>query len=408
MVYVDPTTGDIYDPSEISAYIDLLLTEIPSGTVDGVSAVDNAISTQYLEVGAVPLGGLAKDTATGAVIDVTPDSSGIQPLIPVPGKPGTIVNPAWIAHKAAEQIHAARQAAKQVPHPDQTVFYSGAGTAPTWQDVWSWTINEQHDWLTYFAGLPVVTGDLALAAADIIAGSVIKALGGLISSTQLASLGMDYAISSRVDALQATTFGVAANLNEDVANLKATVAFLAEFVIPDLQAQITNLKESIPLQIEQAIQANNIRIRDAWIAPLQTGLQTETQQRVQGDQSVLSKAESFATTAAKLAVAPALAGLAGLATRVGTLEQEAEQCTKPMCATMGPATALGKLLQGLEKALAAGALIELANARESDVADAIVRIATKVGEVINTFETSFVQGGQTVAELVAAELGNII
>jgi hypothetical protein len=75
---------------------------------------------------------------------------------------------------------------------------------------------------------------------------------------------------------------------------------------------------------------------------------------------------------------------------------------------MGPLTGLGKLLKGLEAALAAGVLLEIANAKESDIADAINRIGAKVTDVFNTLDSSFINSGGTVADLVTAELKNLL
>jgi hypothetical protein len=75
---------------------------------------------------------------------------------------------------------------------------------------------------------------------------------------------------------------------------------------------------------------------------------------------------------------------------------------------MGPKTNLGKLLKGLSLAVDAGLLADIATAKESDVVDAITRIADHAVSVIGTFESDFIQGGSTLAGVVTDELKKLI
>jgi hypothetical protein len=90
-----------------------------------------------------------------------------------------------------------------------------------------------------------------------------------------------------------------------------------------------------------------------------------------------------------VAVAPLLATVLAIQTQVGALQQESDECTKPMCATMGPKTDLGRLLAGLKVAkwLAILAALETIDVKDLErlaatVAGTEAAIGTWVGERI--------------------------
>lgn len=100
--------------------------------------------------------------------------------------------------------------------------------------------------------------------------------------------------------------------------------------------------------------------------------------------------------------------IAGVAAAVGAITTWVEECGDPMCQTIGPKTDLGKILKGLQFAADLALITELANMDEAKLAALLRTIAAKAGALVSEFETGFVQGGETIGELIAKEIAAAI
>lgn len=392
--------------------IERILTEwsvaLPIGGGSSAGAAVTPISTAYIDVGAVPLNGLALDQNSGIVINVEPDGSGISPLIPVPGKTGSVVNPAWVAHKQSTTSAAVQSTINYIPPPDTVTIYSGPGEGPTWEDVYAWTTAEQRKHMTFVMDDQTVSGAELQAAIDSAVGSVIKSLGGFVDqSVQLTAL-IGQAIMRRLDALQITTYNVTTAESVRIDHVQAQVDAILTLAIPNLQAQITNEVHNAQVNVTRHDEATRAYVHDVWVKPLQSDLATETQQRKLADQSITQSIPTAVRALAPELIAPALAAVAGLATRVGTLEAESEGCVKPMCSVMGPNTPLGNLLKLIKWASLAALLVELGTLTADDVNGLVGQFAHELTSSMTLFRELFVEGGETIGHTLLDAAGRVV
>ncbi len=294
------------------------------------------------------------------------------------------------------------------PESDPQVQYPGQGAVALWNDVWHYGKSI----LSYFGrsggGLQYITTDNLNQAVDDVMKATITSLSGYINvAHDLAVDGQRWAANA-IDRVNADVGWVYQFFDARVGALENIGKYVTEFAFPLVEDQLATLRHDMNLADQFVSGVDRAWSIDHIFTPLEDELGQLRHDALTWADDAYQRAIDHADLKVLALGAATLTALQPLQQAVKALQTEAEQCTTPLCETMGPKTDLGKLLKGLQLALAAGALAEIANANEQDVADAITRIGSHLATVIGTFETSFVTGGGTVADLVAAELGNLI
>jgi hypothetical protein len=85
-------------------------------------------------------------------------------------------------------------------------------------------------------------------------------------------------------------------------------------------------------------------------APINHRAQTDRENTVRAIAATKTSAHNDATLQIAVAIAPLIAAVAAQQVRLNALEQESNDCTKPMCDYAGPKSPLGKMLSGLNLA----------------------------------------------------------
>jgi hypothetical protein len=295
-----------------------------------------------------------------------------------------------------------------VPIAGPVIHYIGTAEHAVWDDVWSWVKGTAKTAASDVLNIAEQAVAEAVKISEAYTGSVLQALSGFINDAfdytafvAQAAIGFGVNIA---DVLYADII----TLDADVYKILQDVVGIDNVLIPGLEAEIAKLGIDTWDLVGGAVSAVKTwaidNIYDPVLAEL---LKVDTQIRtdvwdlvgaVTADIEALIHSEALTRAAA----------IAGIAAAVAAIATEITDCVEPMCAAQGPNTNLGKLLKGLSLALDAGLLAEIATAKESDVADAITRIARHAATVIDTFENDFVKGGATLAGVVTSELANII
>lgn len=295
-----------------------------------------------------------------------------------------------------------------LPSPGDLVEYTGRGAAAVWGDVWSWVKTTAAPAASTLAN---IEGDIASAVLNTIesyVGTSIAALSGFVDDL---GATMDFVSGLTFDVIDTLAIEVEDSvtyLDRVVYGLLTEVIGIEGRIIPDIEQRLLDLGTATETFIHigigqvQAWAIDNIYdplTADIW----RVGVQAETDIR-DGLTQVLDEAKAYADAHAA-AIATAIAAAAAAA---AAATEWIDDCGEPMCQVQGPKTDLGKLLKGLGLALDAALFVDLANAKEGDVADAITRIATKASDVIGTFERDFISGGSTLAGTITDELGQLV
>lgn len=300
--------------------------------------------------------------------------------------------------EALEAIIASAGATAQVPKRGPDVPVPGLGPDATWPDFWNYIIANsaqvQRDVeaqlgtdgafisleiQTYIASLLKVTSTYINNLYDTIVDTVTNVF-------EIGSINYQN-IDARLTAIEQTT-----------GNLVTSNYETREQIIPALFTQIAHLEQEMqqrdliaaaslqqwaldniyrPLQQQTELIEEDTRHRELVIAQQ---LQTETKQQVQQEEQ------------------ERIAAFLLLQQSVRLLQTEEEECTKPMCETMGPKTDLGKFLKALSIASGAALFLELANLDEQGLENLIRGFQHLAGGAIDTFDDVFLGGGGTLLD----------
>lgn len=295
-----------------------------------------------------------------------------------------------------------------MPQPDQKIPLEGLGTRISWTDIYH-VAQKGYDF--YFGSHP----SISLASPEWVQQQIHAAIGemGKAYSSFLAQSSTAPVALARI--LDGTVTNIESNMLHDYRDLSQRLdahdvgfAFIHDYIVPELKAEIAQARAEGYAEALQAQKNAQEWARDNIFAPLQYELGTIKPAIDQG----VAKAEQVAHNDALAQVtkyaAEVGAALGPIKSAVQALQTESEDCVQPMCETMGPKTNLGKFLKGLQLAADAALLADLAGAKESDIADAIRRIASAAAALIGTFERDFLAGGSTLAGTITDELSNII
>lgn len=287
-----------------------------------------------------------------------------------------------------------------LPTPDPPVIFTGPAPVARWDDVFTWAGKTTLDQLQDLTIPTPVVGPQVAHAIQVSAGQTIKALSGYINQTlNLATLAADV-LAHHITDTQTVIGALTANQALTNAQLHSILDLVTNHALPQLWTEVNKLHAQI-VGTANALGPDIMRWATANIhEPLTEQLGQEKVNRIaQVDAVEQSLPGIIAARVAGMGLAAA-SDVASLAGRVAALETENEDCTKPMCDSMGPKTDLGKLLKGLNLALDAAFIAELLAMNENDIAAFIQNAVTKVAGIVSDFETAFAPGAETIGGFI--------
>lgn len=295
-----------------------------------------------------------------------------------------------------------------IPRPDTPYTYTGEGVQPTWGDVYS-AAEAQY---TKDALLPQqdpndATVKWVMRADRVAIGSALKAMSGFINRVSQEAVAGDNAVLSTVSQITFNLIGTIGAIVVRLETLERFADFVDKFTIPNLQAQITqNLAKAFTFALAAQQNAEAYARNDVFL-PLYAEV-LKVQPAIDASAHQVTQT-AHADTQLQVATLAAAVGtvVTGLRTQIAALQAENDNCTKPMCETMGPNTSLGKFLKGLNLAADAALIAELLALNENDLANLIRQVVAKLAGVVNDFEQFETSGSETVAGLIKAAGGTL-
>lgn len=287
------------------------------------------------------------------------------------------------------------------PEPGPGAFWPGGAPHGSWNDVFGFAKS-----IVKFFG----RGDDAVSyvllpqlneAIDAAVGSTIKALSGFIN--RAAEIGLDAQEWSRfgLDAVSANIGAIYQYFDDRINALRAQVHALETLVIPSLQAQILQIQHDLGPMFEFNSAADRQWSVDHIFNPLTDALGQVAAEIPIFSEGAYERAKVYTDDAVNALGLHTLEALVPLTVAVQALQTADEQCTQPMCDTIGPKTDLGKLLKGLKVAAELAALTAFLNMDSNDLAQFIHTITTRLAAIVGDVEQFLGPGGETVAGLVA-------
>lgn len=291
-----------------------------------------------------------------------------------------------------------------VPVPDPPVPLGPLGQKLQWGDVFDWVKDETRHLIP--AGREIDTVSMADVqnAIDASQGNVIKAMSGFIDQNAAMTVQAAELLEGAIDNVYANQIHDYQDLSTRIDALTQGQAFIAQVIVPTIRGEIAQA------------QAHAFGYA---LAAQQNAQQWATDNIFKPVYSELLKVQPAIDTgvdrAEKAAHVDAVAQVAGLAAAVGTaitpmrnalqaLEEESDDCVKPMCETMGPKSDLGKLLKALSIAADLALLHELLNLDEDKLAGLIRSVTSHVSGIVGAFESLFVEGGDTIGDVIKSAL----
>jgi hypothetical protein len=295
--------------------------------------------------------------------------------------------------------------AQLIPHEDTKQLYPWAGAGPSWGDVYNWVKDRLVHDVGSIATAPSWQNVVFAVTAGL--GRSIQAVSGFVN------LAIDYTalVAEDLAHVARITFDeiayVSSFLEDQITNLEHLTGGLAN----DLYRAIDQLRQQLQAEMLQG-QAAVIAQVEAWAvaniaAPLYENLgqvYTGLTHYIDGKAlEAIGAADAFTLQA----IQPILASLAAL--EAGQAAQTAinaaqkalnDECTTPMCDTMGPKTDLGKWLKKLQFLATAALLAELAAMNADDIENLIRGLTRLGGGIIDDIDAIFT-GGLNVGEALA-------
>lgn len=177
-----------------------------------------------------------------------------------------------------------------------------------------------------------------------------------------------------------------------------------------LQQQIAQVEQNLTNILEMTVSNLENWVRTDIALPIMQALQELDLKTQMEMQSILAQAETYADGLLNAKLATLLPAIAALQQAVQKLQTESDECTQPMCDTMGPKTDLGKALKALEGLLGVLAGFAVAGLTEADLERLANMLATGITTPAEDLLSGFVARGETVghaASAVIADIGNV-
>lgn len=287
-----------------------------------------------------------------------------------------------------------------LPSPDPIIQFVGAGEHAVWNDVWNWIKGASSAAVDVLNTSEAAIANAVLGTVENYVGNQLKALSGFIDSAYQYTLDVGNLIN---------TFAV-----EGIVSLYNDVVFIDEILrqllddVKGIDNWIANLVPSIVGVVMDALTAEiNAAIQnvESWAIdniynPLDGAIR-DVETRV--DEAIVGAAADVEQYARDLVNAEALqrlAEIAGILSAIAALQTFVEECGDPMCQVMGPKTDLGKLLKALDAAALLAIIAELAGEDFAGIEALLTGLADKAAQVVDFFDTYFVEGGDTLSELI--------
>lgn len=289
----------------------------------------------------------------------------------------------------------------EMPKPDTPYTYTGEGVEPTWADVFS---TAEKDYIRKTPTQGDQTADPFFRYAQNVGraalGESLKAAGSFITRTYDDLLRSVNLLDDVTDYRFTDLAGRINNVIRRVNGMSATVSAIVNYVLPLVRLELNEIKHDYPIAIQYGIALERDWELHHVFAPLYAEI-LKVQPAINASAAHTTQVahDDAAAQVATLATAVGVT-VAGLRTRLATLEAESDDCVKPMCQTMGPKTDLGKLLKGLALAGELAALAELANLTEAQLAAVLTSVGRKAADYIGFLESHFIGGGETIAATV--------
>lgn len=301
------------------------------------------------------------------------------------------------------QMAAAAAAAQNTPPKDADVTYTGTGVGPTWGNVWEWVQARSRKVRDDVEALVGNNGRAITNEIETYTAVMLQAVSGFISDLQadaLASIKESYDILMYVKEVDDQVQLIDAQTGRLVGDNYE----LREAIIPAMFQELADLRQLIRQQALVTEGEMQDWTRDNVTIPLMSEIQyvdDQTQQR----ELVLAQ-QGFRYTDQKQAeeVWQRTAAVILLQNQLNVVEKEIQECSQPMCETMGPKTDLGKFLKLLNVAAGTALLAELATL-DADGIQALLRgLQHLASGVIDDIGAIFT-GGETVGEALGGIVG---
>lgn len=286
------------------------------------------------------------------------------------------------------------------PEPDPPVHFPGIGARAHWADVFNW-VKDGYNFV-FSGGTPIdtVTMQQVQQAIDAATGQVVKAFSGFIDqgaamTVQAASL-LEDAITNTSNV---ETFDFS-QLSQRIDGIEATLNFMSDYVVPDLEAKITHA-EAFAYSTALAAQQN----AEAWARenifdPVYTELlkvQPAIDASIAANNPVLTASAQSKVNALHDLLTPTITAAAAAA---ASATNWIDDCGEPMCQTQGPKTDLGKFLKALKVAEWAALIAEIASLRADGLEGLLSDVEGWAKTAISEFQSAFLTGGQTLGDTI--------
>lgn len=290
------------------------------------------------------------------------------------------------------------------PEAGPLIQYPGQGAVQLWDDVWGYGKSIVKYFGRHDGGTSFVLSTTLDEAIDAAIGSTVKSLSGFINIAHQLALDAQSWASAQFDAMSANIGAIYQYFDTRVSALEGQMKAVLDLALPSLQAQILQLRHDMGLSFQFNSAADRAWAIDNIYRPLQENIGQVAKEIPVWSAGALADAKAYTGIAVGALGVKVLTEIAPLSKAVTALQTESEQCTQPMCDTFGPKTDLGKLLKGLKVAEFVTLLAEIAAARETDLDGALRFLSDRAAGYVNTFESTFVNAGDTIGATVGALL----
>lgn len=292
-----------------------------------------------------------------------------------------------------------------IPNVAEHISVAVHGAEYAWEDVRSWVSDRFHSLLNFGSTVAGVTFqdvtnivDVAESVAQTAWASFVTELTGWISAglNDVGSLTLDVMLTARRDAVWLYDYINGA--------IDGTIS-LTEGAIRGIDATIATQWEDTVAAIDYVGNLIKSWAIDNIYSPLLDDVTSLGDRTLVGLETVLADAKAYADDLVKSETAERIAAIAGIAAAVAAATAWIDDCGEPMCEQLGPKTDLGKLLKALNLAADALLLAQLGALTDQQLVALINEIAAKLGQLIGDVETMFITGGDTLGQLITAEIG---
>lgn len=290
------------------------------------------------------------------------------------------------------------------PQPDPYQIAPGFGVHTTWGEVYDWVKDGIVSIVGHGKDIDLLTGADVQQIVNTAVGQAMKALSGFIDQNAAMTVQAASLLEGAIDNVYANQLHDYQDLSGQIDNAVAYQQAIVGYVVPIIEQQIKEAEARAYTYALAAQQNAQQWATQNIFAPLYAEVL-----------KVQPAIDNGVARAEKAAHVDAVAQVAGLGAAVGTalgpiksavqaLQTESEECTQPMCETMGPKTDLGKWLKALKLAGDIALLHELLSLDDAKLAALIRSLVAHLTGIVNTFDDLFLEGGQSIGDVLSAAI----